>query len=189
MFILYPVLIALIVGVLTGGSLARIGQMRLTWAPLIALGMVVQLLLFSSPLGNVLGDAAPWVYVASNILVLAAVAANVATPGLWLVVLGGLSNFAAIVANGGYMPVDPDTLAAMGRLPKVDYSNSSARDVVALAPLTDIFALPAWVPFTNVFSVGDVLIGIGAAIAVLAAMHGRGPLIAPPAARVADEPA
>jgi hypothetical protein len=150
--------------------------------------MVLQLLLFSSPIGNALGDAAPWVYVGSNVLVLAAVAANVGTPGLLLVVLGGLSNFAAIVANGGYMPVDPDTLAAMGRLPKVDYSNSAPRDAVVLAPLTDLFALPTWVPFSNVFSVGDVFIGVGAAIAILAAMHGRGPLIAPPATKVADRP-
>lgn len=45
MFILYPVLVALLVGWLTGGSAARLGTMRLTWAPLIVLGMVVQLLL------------------------------------------------------------------------------------------------------------------------------------------------
>ena len=28
----------------------------------------------------------------------------------------------------------------------------------------------------NIFSIGDVLIGVGAAMAVVAAMHGRGPL-------------
>ena len=36
--------------------------------------------------------------------------------------------------------------------------------------------MPAWLPVANIFSVGDVLIGIGAAIAIVAAMHGRGPL-------------
>ena len=65
----------------------------------------------------------------------------------------------------------------MGRLPKVEYSNSAPRDVVALAPLTDLFAMPTWIPLANVFSVGDLLIGIGVAVAVVAAMHGRGPLI------------
>ena len=44
-----------------------------------------------------------------------------------------------------------------------------------LGPLTDLFAMPGWVPLANVFSIGDVLIGIGAVIAVVAAMHGRGP--------------
>jgi hypothetical protein len=33
--------------------------------------------------------------------------------------------------------------------------------------------MPAWVPMANVFSVGDVLIGVGVAVAVVAAMHGR----------------
>ena len=42
----------------------------------------------------------------------------------------------------------------------------------ALEPLTDIFALPAWLPLSNVFSVGDVLIGIGVAVAIAAAMRG-----------------
>jgi hypothetical protein len=51
------------VGVLTGGSAARLGSLRLAWAPLIVLGMVVQLLLFSSPVGNTLGDLAPAAYV------------------------------------------------------------------------------------------------------------------------------
>ena len=36
--------------------------------------------------------------------------------------------------------------------------------------------MPAWLPMANIFSVGDVLIGLGAAIAIVAAMHGRGPL-------------
>jgi len=188
-FILYPVLLALLVGLLTGGSAARLGQLRLTWAPLIVLGMVVQLLLFSSPVGNALGDAAPAAYVLSNVAVLVAVAANLAIPGLPLVLAGGASNLLAIVANGGYMPVSPSTLAAMGRLPKVDYSNSAPRDVVALAPLTDMFAMPAWVPLANVFSIGDLLIGVGAAVAVFAAMHGRGPLLAHLPATGVDNPA
>ena len=40
--------------------------------------------------------------------------------------------------------------------------------------------MPAWLPVANVFSVGDILIGVGAAIAIVAAMHGRGPRIEAP---------
>ena len=40
-----------------------------------------------------------------------------------------------------------------------------------LAPLTDIFALPTWLPFANVFSIGDVLIGIGVVWAIVVAMR------------------
>ena len=88
------------------------------------------------------------------------------------------------------MPVSPDALAAMGRLPQEGYSNSRLVDGVVLGPLTDLFAMPAWVPVANVFSVGDILIGVGAAIAIVAAMHGRGPLErrAEPATPAANRP-
>jgi multisubunit Na+/H+ antiporter MnhE subunit len=50
-------------------------------------------------------------------------------------------------------------------------TNSVVVDRPALEPLTDVFALPAWLPLANVFSVGDVLIGLGIAIAIAAAMR------------------
>jgi hypothetical protein len=48
--------------------------------------------------------------------------------------------------------------------------------------------MPAWVPAANVFSVGDVLIGVGAAIVIIAAMHGRGLPPVTPAEPVATVP-
>jgi hypothetical protein len=188
-FILYAVVAGLIVGVATGGSLARLGDLRFRWAPLIALGMLGQVLLFSTSLGGQLGDAAPAAYVASNAVVLIAVARNLAIPGLALVLIGGAANLVTIVANGGYMPVSPDAVAAMGRLPKEGYSNSRLLDSVVLGPLTDIFAMPTWIPLANVFSVGDALIGVGAAVAVVAAMHGRAPMTTRSATAAQGEPA
>jgi hypothetical protein len=41
--------------------------------------------------------------------------------------------------------------------------------------------MPAWLPLANIFSIGDVLIGIGTAIAIVAVTHGRGPLETPAA--------
>jgi hypothetical protein len=188
-FILYAVVAGLVIGLATGGSLSRLGDLRFRWAPLIALGMLGQVLLFSTPLGGQLGDAAPAAYVASNVVVLAAVCRNLAIPGLPLVLIGGAANLIAIVANDGYMPVSPEAVAAMGRLPKEGYSNSRLVDGVVLGPLTDIFAMPTWIPLANVFSIGDALIGVGAALAVVAAMHGRAPMTTRPATVVQGEPA
>jgi len=188
-FILYAVLAGLAIGLLSGGSPARLGDLRFRWAPLIAVGMAGQLSLFSSPLGDALGPAAPAAYIASNVAVLVAVWRNLAIPGLPLVLVGGISNLVAIVANRGFMPVSPDALAVMGRLPREGYSNSKLMDGVVLGPLTDLFAMPTWVPMANVFSFGDVLIGVGAAIAVVAAMHGRGPLEPRPTPAATTEPA
>ena len=175
-FILYAVIAGLVIGVLSGGSAGRLGDLRFAWAPLIVVGLMGQVLLFSTPLGDALGPAAPVLYVASNVAVLVAVWRNLAIPGLPLVLIGGASNLIAICANGGYMPVSPGALQAMGRLPREGYTNSRLVDGVVLGPLTDLFAMPAWLPVANVFSIGDVLIGVGAAIAIVAAMHGRGPL-------------
>jgi hypothetical protein len=179
MFILYAVVAGLIVGLLSGGSPARLGDLRFAWAPLIALGMAAQVVLFSTPVGDALGPVAPVVYVASNVAVLAAVARNLAIPGFALVLAGGASNLIAICANGGYMPASSDALVALGRVLPDGYTNSrlgGGAEHVLLWPLTDLFAMPAWLPAANIFSVGDLLIGIGAAVAVGAAMHGRGPL-------------
>jgi hypothetical protein len=41
--------------------------------------------------------------------------------------------------------------------------------------LTDLVALPAWLPLANVFSVGDVLIGIGIALTLAFGMRASTP--------------
>jgi hypothetical protein len=177
MFILYAVAAGLVIGLVSGGSVLRLGDLRFSWAPLIAVGMVVQLLLFSTAVGDALGPFAPAVYVASNVAVLVAVWKNRAIPGLPLVLLGGAANLVAISVNGGYMPVSRDALVALGRGTSEGYVNSRFLDGAVLGPLTDMFAMPAWLPLANIFSVGDVLIGIGATIAIVAAMHGRAPMV------------
>jgi hypothetical protein len=89
-----------------------------------------------------------------------------------LIVAGALSNLAAIVANGGAMPANAGALAALG-FGVGGHTSSIAVEHPALEPLTDMFAMPAWMPMANIFSVGDVVIGIGVAVAIAAAMRGR----------------
>ena len=170
MFILYAIPIGIIAGYLIGGRLDRLSRVRFRWAPLALLGLAVQVALFSDPLADVVGDAGPTIYVASTAAVLVAVLRNLDIAGLPIVALGAASNLIAIVANGGYMPADPDALASIGGVAP-GYSNSTVATDPALAPLTDLFAIPAWVPFANVFSIGDVLLGLGIAITIAAGMR------------------
>lgn len=171
MFMMYSVLLGVGLGLLLRGRLERLGEVRVRWASVAVVGLVVQLALFSGPVTRIVGDAGPPIYVASTAVVLAVVLANLQLPGLALVALGAASNLIAIVANGGYMPTSPEALAAIGKSLGSEYSNSSVGGSVALAPLTDIYALPAWLPMANVFSIGDVLLGAGIAIAIVAAMR------------------
>lgn len=175
MFLLYAILVGLAAGLLLGGRPGRLAEIRLRWTWLIVAGMVIQGLLYSDPVSERVGQLGPAVgpaiYVASMAMVLAAVFRNVRVPGLALVAVGGALNLAAIVANGGYMPA---SLAALGSHlppPGSGYSNSVVLSNPALAPLTDIFALPEWVPAGNVFSIGDVLIGVGTAAAIVVGMR------------------
>jgi hypothetical protein len=172
MFILYAIPLGIVAGYLAGGRLDRLSTVRFRWAPLALLGLAVQVALFSDPLATMVGDAGPPIYVASTAAVLVAVLRNLDITGLPVVAIGAASNLIAIVVNGGYMPADPDALASIGGIDP-GYSNSSVTADPVLWPLTDIFAIPAWVPFANVFSIGDVLLGIGVALTIAAGMRRR----------------
>jgi hypothetical protein len=171
MFVLYAVVVGLLLGLLARGRLSGLARLDFEWAPLIALGMIIQIALFSDPIAASIGTAGPPIYVGSSLLVLAAVCRNWSIAGMPIVALGAASNLAAIVANGGYMPASAAALAAQGRAEPSVYSNSTYLAEPALAPLTDIFAMPTWIPFANVFSIGDVLIAIGIAVAIVVAMR------------------
>lgn len=167
MFILYAIPIGIAIGYLLGGRLEALGAIGFRWAPLAIAGLLVQVLLFSGPVAAVVGSAGPPLYVASTAVVLIAVARNLRIPGMVLVLAGATSNLLAIAANGGVMPAAPEAVAALGPPEDAGFSNSVVMTSPALLPLTDVFALPPWVPFANVFSVGDVLIGLGV-VAVIA---------------------
>jgi hypothetical protein len=174
MFILYSVLIGIGGGLVAGGRIAAIGDIRFRWAALMLIGFIFQVALFSDLVATRAGDLGPALYVASTLLVVVAVARNLSIPGMPLVALGAGSNLAAIAANGGFMPASPDAMAAVGRVAPTIYSNSAVVAQPALAPLTDIFALPMWLPFHNIFSVGDVVLGVGVALVIgLAMVRGK----------------
>jgi Family of unknown function (DUF5317) len=170
-FILYALVIGLAVGLLLGGRPSGLGELQFRWAWVFLAGILIQVALFSDPVTARIGDLGAPIYVLSTGLVLAAVLANRRIAGMPVVAVGAASNLAAIVANGGYMPASAGAMAALGRTPPSVYSNSTFVADPMLAALTDIFALPGWLPWTNVFSVGDVLIAIGVVVVLVAAMR------------------
>jgi hypothetical protein len=172
MFILYAIPVGILVGYLLGGRLDRLAEIRFRWGWLAIAGLLVQVVLFSGAVDGLVGDGlGAVIYVASTAAVLVAVLRNVRLPGMVLVALGALANLAAIVANGGVMPTTAAASAAAGLDPSDGFSNSAIVADPALAPLTDIFALPSWLPAANVFSIGDVLLGIGVAVVIAVGMR------------------
>jgi hypothetical protein len=172
MFILYAIPLGIVLGYLMGGRLEGLAALRFQWAWLAIVGLLVQAALFSPLVGDLTaGGVGEVLYVASTAAVLLAVLRNIGIAGLVLVALGAVSNLAAVVANGGIMPTTLGALETAGLAPRPGFSNSAVVDDPALAPLTDVYALPAWVPFANVFSVGDVLIGLGIVVVIAFGMR------------------
>jgi hypothetical protein len=174
MFILYGLVAGFIAGLVIGGRAGGLADLRLRWVPVFLGGLLVQVVLFSGPVANRIGELGPMLYVGSTAVVFAAVLRNVRIPGLPVVAIGAAANLAAITANNGYMPASPGALAAIGYALGAEYSNSAVVARPALEPLTDIFALPRCVPFFNIFSVGDILIAAGVAIVIALAMRRSG---------------
>ena len=171
MLLAIPVGIA--AGLLAGGRLEALSNLRFRWAALAVGGLLVQVVLFT-PFGDSLaGDLGPAIYIVSTLAVFIAVVRNLRMAGMAIVAVGALSNLVAITANGGKMPADAGALALAGFTGPGDHTNSVVVADPAFRILTDIFALPAWMPLANVFSVGDVLIGLGVAVAIVATMRRR----------------
>jgi hypothetical protein len=183
MFILYALVVGFVVGLVLGGRPAGLAALQFRWPWLIIGGLLVQVVLFTDQVATVVGDLGPPIYVGSTGLVFLGVLRNIDITGMKIVALGAASNLAAIIANGGFMPAGRGALEALHKSDPTIYSNSAYLEHPALEPLTDIFALPAGLPFANIFSIGDVLIAIGVAVIIVAAMR-RGPA---PAARPAVE--
>ena len=171
MFILYALIAGIVVGFATGGRLSALASIQFRWAPLILLGFLAQVVLFTDAVAARVGDLGPAIYVITTAMVGAAVLRNVRLPGMPLIVLGAVSNLATILANGGYMPASPDALASLGRTAPTIYSNSAVVPTPNLPWLIDRFALPSWLPMTNVFSVGDVLVAVGVFVLVVATVR------------------
>ncbi len=183
MFLLGFVVLGLAIGLLRGGSLRSLAELQLRLAWLLPLALLVQIVAFSGqlPADPSFASLVPALHMLSYALVLVALALNLHLRPLRVLALGTLSNVAVIVANGGYMPSSPAALRAAGLLDNLEavaqhgYQNNSGllNEHTRLPFLADIFAIPAGVPLANVFSIGDVLIGLGALLLVVQAMGRR----------------
>ncbi len=162
--VLLPALVLLAVATvpLLGGRLSALADVSLRRGELALAALALQVLVVVVVPDRLDGVHVP-LHLASYVLAGAAAWANRAVPGVALLALGGALNAAAIVANGGVMPASPEALATAGLadVPSGEFVNSAAVEDARLAPLGDVFAIPAGVPLANVFSIGDVLIVAG----------------------------
>ena len=162
-------------GRLLGGRVAALGALRIraAWLFYVAIGLQVA----GYPSGVLpwsIGDSlATGLWLVSYAVLIAAVAVNVRLPGAAVVGLGMFCNLAAVLTNGGHMPARASALRAAGVLYRGVHNNSAVASHPSLPWLIDRWPVPAWIPMGNVYSVGDVLIAVGAVVLVCAGMGVR----------------
>lgn len=188
MVLLIAIALALIIGFATGGSLANAGAMRLRlrFLPLLVAALLVQIVIFTPIAGrwDITHRIGPYIHIATLLVVLFVMLRNLHIPGMKIIVVGAALNALVITANSGFMPSPESALERAGRLERVQQeetreqgqspvlSNSSiADDDTRLVFLGDAIAIPERYPLSNVISIGDIVIAIGAIVAIVTVMH------------------
>jgi hypothetical protein len=170
MALAWPLLLGLAVAPLLGGRWSRLGDLDVRWPGLFYTAIGLQLVAF--PVSQL-----PWrtpdraaiaLWLVSYGFFIVGVAVNARLPGIPLVAVGMVSNLAAILTNGGHMPALPSALRAAG-IHFTQSRNSAMLNHPHLPWLVDRWGAPGWVPYANVFSVGDVAIAAGGFVFALAA--------------------
>ena len=184
MFILYAVIIGIIIGYLSGGRLKYTVQRPLKHIWLAVLGFLIQILLFSDiPAFQFEKPALVIFYGVSYLLIFAFVIVNRKVPGIILIGIGMVLNATVIFLNGGHMPASIESFekttvgkseAEFLRQGSTTNNSQAINEDTILPWLGDIFYIPSWMPFSNVFSIGDVLIAAGVCMYFVLGMKSAG---------------
>ncbi len=145
---------------LTGGTWRGLSRLRLRHGWLALAALACQLVVLQVP-GLPEAVSAP-VHVLTYGLAAALVVVNRQVAGLWLLALGAAANGITIALNGGTLPASREAMRTAGLPVEEGFVNSGVVTDPVLPWLGDVFAVPASVPLANVFSIGDVLVVVGA---------------------------
>ncbi len=172
------ILLGLVLGLLAGGSLRNLAEVRLRWTGLLVGALVLRFATeaaLNAGIDIVEALRLPLLIGAFGLLLIP-LWLNRTYPGLSLAFLGVLSNGLVILVNGGYMPIWEPALAAAGLTPAdvtrsfhvIIDANANAQDFVGrLLILGDVIPVP--ISFIqNVYSLGDLFLGLGLAFFLFA---------------------
>ena len=153
----------------------RLQPIELNYSWLVLLAVIPQILVFQIPVVGRMAPEAfiPYILVLSQALLVEFAVLNIRKPGVAVMGTGLLANFLVMLMNGGWMPIGPETVRRILPSLPADFSLVDRRlglskdwimptSAMRLPWLTDRFTLPDWVPYNAAFSLGDILISIGA---------------------------
>ncbi len=189
MVLLPAVLIGLVIGLLTGGSLLGFSVVRFRHLWLMAIAIAVQVVIFTRPVGtwDFVLEYGPYIYIVTILMTLVFMAYNLHIPALQLILIGAFLNGAVIIANGGYMPVSSEAMRISGLDERFEReldpetatvevqltNNKRIEDATLLKFLGDLIPVPYGPTGPTVISIGDILIALGGGIATARVTHMR----------------
>jgi len=173
MILLLVLVLAVLLGLVRGGAIQRLGSLPLRqggWA--LAALLVQSLVIYLPSLGSQMARGAViGVMLFSYLLLFVFVWLNRRLLGVLVIGLGLLLNLTVILANGGYMPTSPEALQLGGYISSSPIASGTrlarSKDIILpraetrLWYLSDALVIPPPFPWPTVFSVGDVVIAAG----------------------------
>ncbi len=168
--------LGLAAGLLRGGSLRDLAKLRVrhAWLPLLAFGLQAVFVLFARDPVSIPSWMRTFILLVTYVGLFGFLLLNRQIPGSSLLLAGAALNAIVMLANGGFMPVTPQAVARSGHTGYIitqgdDKFVRRSKDIVLekedtrLWFLSDVFGIPAPLPFSSNFSPGDLVIGLGAA--------------------------
>jgi hypothetical protein len=163
------IIISLIVGLFRKGNLRSLPYLtfKYGWIFPVLLAIEIFVFVFQNKI-KIFGLASGYIYIAVYVLGLLFLFLNRRNPGFPLIFLGVLLNFLPIVLNGGRMPVSPKAASVLDP----SYFDTLKNELYAkhtvltssskLGFLGDIIPLTKPYPKTQIISIGDIVMNIGA---------------------------
>lgn len=189
------ILIALLIGWISGGKFSRLAEARIRYVWLIFVPLGLYLISWTPPFVRsplLLGITA----IIEKLSLIVVAVFNLRLPGVKLILIGMLLNLIALSANGGMMPASEDALVSAFGLDYVNkaknavHVRSAIMDVSCkLAFLCDIIAAKRpFVLIPAVYSVGDLVMSVGIFIAIITLMRTPLPSVRKPARNETVDP-
>jgi len=171
--ILEVVLLSFIIALVRKGKFSNILSYGIKFKIFFLLYIIVQLgiVFFGNKLPGQILDYDMFIYLFSYLLLMAFLVRNLGKYEYIIILIGVFLNFAVTFINGGKMPLSLDAAAAAGLsgsafLEKMSMISAAMTSGTKLSILADFIPMPAVYPLSIVLSPGDIIICIGAFIAV-----------------------
>ena len=159
MLLLAALALGLVAGLLTGGKLDNLADIRFRWPWFVIAALVVREATVYSPLSRI--EGIQYLYCAALAMLVAWTVWHIdRVRGVLLVAIGAALNLVVVVVNGARMPVAPalaGSLAERGHIGQY----------VVMGPGTNLNWLADWIgvpgPLGGAYSPGDVVVAFGIA--------------------------